>query len=73
MKAFAAQLFQQNFFVMEERLHKQMGENFEKIQYELKYSLKDAGIEAEHGELSTSKPSPSKLSPRRFKRLVKNP
>lgn len=73
MKAFAAQLFQQNFFVMQERLHKQMGENFEKIQYELKDLLKDASIEAEHGEISTSKPSPSKLLPRRFKRLVKNP
>ncbi|KAG5393618.1 hypothetical protein IGI04_023581 [Brassica rapa subsp. trilocularis] len=69
MKAFAAQLFQQNFFVMQERLHKQMGENFEKIQYELKDLLKDASIEAEHGELSTSKPSPSKLLSRRFKRL----
>lgn len=50
-----------------------MGENFEKIQYELKDLLKDASIEAEHGEISTSKPSPSKLLPRRFKRLVKNP
>uniref|UniRef100_M4DSK3 Uncharacterized protein n=1 Tax=Brassica campestris TaxID=3711 RepID=M4DSK3_BRACM len=72
MKAFAAQLFQQNFFVMQERLHKQMGENFEKIQYELKDLLKDASIEAEHGEISTSKPSPSKLLPRRFKRLDVN-
>ncbi|KAF8102825.1 hypothetical protein N665_0193s0008 [Sinapis alba] len=65
MKAFVAQLFQQNFSAMEERLQKQIGERFEKMQSDLKGSVKDAGVEVEHREPSCSKPSPSKPSPRK--------
>ncbi|KAF8114124.1 hypothetical protein N665_0041s0013 [Sinapis alba] len=65
MKAFVAQLFQHNFSAMEERLQKQIGERFEKMQSDLKGSVKDAGVEVEHGEPSCSKPSPSKPSPRK--------
>ncbi|CDY35267.1 BnaC03g59560D [Brassica napus] len=63
MKSFMAQLFEQNFSAMEERLQKQMGERFEKMQYELKGSLKDASVEVDDIEPLTSKPSPSKPSP----------
>ncbi|KAF3545469.1 hypothetical protein DY000_02003094 [Brassica cretica] len=88
MKSFMAQLFEQNFSAMEERLQKQMGERFEKMQSELKGSLKDASVEVDDIEPSTCKPSPSKPSPikpspskpppsipspRGSKRLVKNP
>nr|VDD55410.1 unnamed protein product [Brassica oleracea] len=87
-KSFMAQLFEQNFSAMEERLQKQMGERFEKMLSELKGSLKDASVEVDDIEPSTSKPSPIKPSPskpssskpplsipspRRSKRLVKNP
>ncbi|KAF3492973.1 hypothetical protein DY000_02054345 [Brassica cretica] len=58
-----AQLFEQNFSAMEERLQKQMGERFEKMQSELKGSLKDASVEVDDIEPSTSKPSPIKPSP----------
>ncbi|KAF8109285.1 hypothetical protein N665_0098s0013 [Sinapis alba] len=54
MKVFVAQLFQQNFSAMEERLQKQIGERFEKMQSDLKGSVKDAGVEVEHGEPSCS-------------------
>ena len=63
MKSFMAQLFEQNFSAMEERPQKQMGERFEKMQSELKGSLKDANVEVDNIEPSTSKPSPSKPSP----------
>ncbi|KAG2268774.1 hypothetical protein Bca52824_063329 [Brassica carinata] len=63
MKSFMAQLFQQNFYAMEKRLQKQMGEIFEKMQSELKGSLKDASVEVEDIEPSTRKPSPRKPSP----------
>uniref|UniRef100_A0A0D3AST8 Ubiquitin-like protease family profile domain-containing protein n=1 Tax=Brassica oleracea var. oleracea TaxID=109376 RepID=A0A0D3AST8_BRAOL len=63
MKSFMAQLFEQNFSAMEERLKKHMGERFEKMQSELKGSLKDANVEVDNIEPSTSKPSPSKPSP----------
>ncbi|KAG2289106.1 hypothetical protein Bca52824_048710 [Brassica carinata] len=87
MKSFMAQLFEQNFSAMEERLQKQMGERFEKMQSELKGSLKDASVEVDDIEPSTCKPSPSKPShikpspskpppsipsPRRSKRLDVN-
>ena len=62
-KSFMAQLFEQNFSAMEERLQKQMGERFEKMLSELKGSLKDASVEVDDIEPSTSKPSPSKPSP----------
>ena len=62
-KSFMAQLFEQNFSAMEERPQKQMGERFEKMQSELKGSLKDARVEVDDIEPSTSKPSPSKPSP----------
>ncbi|KAF8080341.1 hypothetical protein N665_0953s0006 [Sinapis alba] len=58
MKAFVAQLFQQNFSAMEERLQKQMDAKFEQMQSEFKDSLKDVCIEVEH-----TQPSPSNLSP----------
>ncbi|CDY18297.1 BnaC09g30470D [Brassica napus] len=58
-----AQLFEHNFSAMEERLQKQMGERFEKMQSELKGSLKDASVEVDDIEPSTSKPSPSKPLP----------
>ncbi|CDY55148.1 BnaC05g50250D [Brassica napus] len=48
---------------MEERLQKQMGEIFEKMQSELKGSLKDASVEVDDIEPSTRKPSPRKPSP----------
>ncbi|CAH8382088.1 unnamed protein product [Eruca vesicaria subsp. sativa] len=46
MKSFVAQLFQQNFSAMEERLEKQMGERFEKLQSELRGSVKDSTVDA---------------------------
>ncbi|KAF8106816.1 hypothetical protein N665_0131s0019 [Sinapis alba] len=58
MKAFVAQLFQQNFSAMEERLQKQMDAKFEQMQSEFKDSLRDVCIEVEH-----TQPSPSNLSP----------
>ncbi|KAG2315241.1 hypothetical protein Bca52824_018363 [Brassica carinata] len=81
MKAFVAQLFQQNFSAMDERLQKQMGERFEEMMSQLKNSLRDAGVEVEHREPSTNKPVPSNPSPSnpspsnpsQSKRLVKNP
>ena len=68
MKSFMAQLFEHNFSAMEERLQKQMGERFEKMQSELKGSLKDASVEVDDlepskSEPSTSEPSPSKPTP----------
>ncbi|KAF8112867.1 hypothetical protein N665_0059s0005 [Sinapis alba] len=62
MKAFVAQLFQQNFNAMEERLHKQMDAKFEQMQSEFKDSLKDVCIEVEHTQPSSSNLSPSKPS-----------
>ncbi|CAH8356898.1 unnamed protein product [Eruca vesicaria subsp. sativa] len=59
MKSFVANLFQQNFSAMEERLQKQMGERFEKMHYELKYSFNDAAVEVEP---SSSKPTDTKPS-----------
>ncbi|KAF8087237.1 hypothetical protein N665_0594s0012 [Sinapis alba] len=63
MKAFVAQLFQQNFYAMEERLQKQMDAKFEQMQSEFKDSLKDVCIEVEHTQPSSSNLSPSKPSP----------
>ncbi|CAH8386955.1 unnamed protein product, partial [Eruca vesicaria subsp. sativa] len=59
MKSFVANLFQQNFSAMEERLQKHMGERFEKMHSELKYSFTDAAVEVEP---SSSKPSATKPS-----------
>uniref|UniRef100_A0A0D3BXT2 Ubiquitin-like protease family profile domain-containing protein n=1 Tax=Brassica oleracea var. oleracea TaxID=109376 RepID=A0A0D3BXT2_BRAOL len=47
---------------MEERLQKQMGERFDKMQSEFKGSLKDASVEVDDIEPSTRKPSPRKPS-----------
>ncbi|CAH8352433.1 unnamed protein product [Eruca vesicaria subsp. sativa] len=65
MKSFVANLFQQKFSAMEERLQKQMGERFEKMHSELKVSFKDAAVEVEPSpsKSSPTKPSPSKPSP----------
>lgn len=60
MKEFVANLFQQNFAAMEQRLEKQMGERFEEIKSELKVLRRDSSVEVEP---STSKPPPSNPSP----------
>ncbi|KAF8080124.1 hypothetical protein N665_0973s0005 [Sinapis alba] len=60
MKAFMTQLFEQNFYGMEQRLQKQMAETFENMKSELKDLCKDESIEVEHGEPSSSKPSTTK-------------
>lgn len=60
MTEFVANLFQQNFAAMEQRLEKQMGERFEEIKSELKVLRRDSSVEVEP---STSKPPPSNPSP----------
>ncbi|CAH8367529.1 unnamed protein product [Eruca vesicaria subsp. sativa] len=62
MKSWMAQLFQQNIEAMEDRLQKQMAERFEKMQSELKGSLKVGGGQLDHGVASPRKSSPSKPS-----------
>ncbi|KAL0899776.1 hypothetical protein Bca101_083737 [Brassica carinata] len=55
MKAFVAQLFEQNFSAMEQRLEKKMDEKLEQMEHRLKAPTKDAPVEFEHEE----PPSPS--------------
>ncbi|KAF3595827.1 hypothetical protein DY000_02025935 [Brassica cretica] len=63
MKAFVAQLFEQSFSGMEQRLQRQMAETFEQMRKELKDSRKEANVEI--GEPSAKKPSPKKPSPKK--------
>ncbi|KAF3611800.1 hypothetical protein DY000_02049592 [Brassica cretica] len=72
MKAFVAQLFEQNFSGMEQRLQRQMAETFEQMRTKLKDSRKEASVDVdvELGEPSAKKPSPSQPPLRRSTRGV---
>ena len=65
MKAFVAQVFEQSFSGMEQRLQKQMAEIFEQMRTKLKDSRKEASVEVELGEPSAKNPSPKKPSPKK--------